>query len=138
MKWDKIISGGTALFGSIVSYLFGGWDMFLRTLALFMVVDYSLGVTAGYVYKELSSQTAFKGILKKVAILAVVTVAYSIDTVTNAQGVVRGAVIFFYIGLEGVSILENAAMLDAPIPEKLKDALIQLKEGNKKEMFDNE
>lgn len=134
MKWDKTVSGIIAILGSLVNYLWGGWDMALRTLITFMVLDYVLGVICGFSDKELSSQVAFKGILKKVAILAVVTVAVNIDVATNMDGIIRGAVIFFYIGLEGISILENAARLDAPIPPKLKDALIQLKEGNKKEV----
>lgn len=134
MKWDKIFSGTIAILGSMVNYLWGGWDATLRIIITFMILDYILGVTCGYVGKELSSGVAFKGILKKVAILAVITVAVNIDVATNADGIIRGAVVFFYIGLEGISILENAARLDAPIPQKLKDALVQLKEGNKKEV----
>lgn len=38
----------------------------------------------------------------------------------------RTAIIFFYISNEGVSLLENAAHLGLPIPEKLKDILEQL------------
>ena len=40
--------------------------------------------------------------------------------------VMRTAVIFFYLSNEGVSLLENAAHLGLPIPEKLKDILEQL------------
>ena len=50
-------------------------------------------------------------------------------------GVLRMAVIFFYLSNEGVSILENSAHLGLPIPEKLKDVLEQLHDrtGNEKE-----
>ena len=134
MKWDKIASGVIAVFGTLVNYLWGGWDMALRTLILFMALDYILGVICGTVDKNLSSQIAFKGVFKKVAILAVITVAVSLDNVVNAEGMVRSLVLFFYIGLEGISILENSAKLGVPIPDCLKDALIQLQEGNKKEV----
>ena len=40
--------------------------------------------------------------------------------------VLRTAVIFFYLSNEGVSLLENAAHLGLPIPEKLKAILAQL------------
>lgn len=40
--------------------------------------------------------------------------------------VLRTAVIFFYISNEGVSLLENAAHLGLPVPEKVKDVLEQL------------
>ncbi len=138
MKWDKAFSGAIAVFGSMVNYLWGGWDMALRTLILFMALDYVLGVICGFLGKKLSSDVAFKGILKKVAILVIITVAVSLDNVANTNGVIRSLVLFFYIGLEGISILENASMLGVPIPEKLKEALEQLKEGNKKEIIKEE
>lgn len=134
MKLDRVFSTVVAIFGSAVNYLWGGWDMALRTLLLFMLLDYILGVICGIKDKKLSSDIAFKGIFKKITILIVVAVAVSLDNMTNAQGLIRGLVIFFYMGLEGISILENAARMGVPIPEKLKDVLVQLKEGNKKEM----
>lgn len=134
MKIDKIITGTTGVCGGIISYLWGGWDMFLSTLVALMTIDYFLGVACGYTTDNLSSQVAFKGILKKVAMFAVIAVAYRVDVITDANGAIRGAVLFSYIGVEGMSILENSAMLGAPIPEGLKNALIQLKEGNKKEV----
>lgn len=137
MKTDKIFSTTVAIFGSMVNYLWGGWDMALRTLLLFMLLDYVLGVICGAKDKKLSSDTAYKGIFKKITILIVVAVGVSLDNVANAQGLIRGLVIFFYMGLEGISILENAGRMGVPIPEKLKDTLIQLKEGNKKEPNNN-
>lgn len=132
MKYEKLISGIFAIFGGIANYLWGGWDMFLKTLLLFMVLDYILGIMCGTKDKKLSSETAFKGIFKKIAILIVIAVAVSIDQITNAQGLVRGTVIFFYAGLEGISILENATRIGVPVPDRLKDTLVQLKDGNKK------
>jgi len=134
MKLDKIFSSTVAIFGSAINYLWGGWDMALRTLLLFMLLDYILGVICGIKDKKLSSEIAFKGIFKKITILIVVAVGVSLDNMTNAQGLIRGLVIFFYMGLEGISILENAARMGVPIPDKLKDVLVQLKEGNKKEL----
>ena len=46
--------------------------------------------------------------------------------VLGQGGVLRTAVIFFYLSNEGVSILENSAHLGLPIPEKLKEVLEQL------------
>lgn len=134
MKWDKTVSSVIAILGGLVNYLWGGWDMALRTLFLFMVLDYVLGVICGFKEQELSSEVAFKGILKKITILIIVAVAVSLDNTFNTQGTIRSMTIFFYAGLEGISILENAGRMGVPIPEKLKEALIQLKEGNKKEV----
>lgn len=41
-------------------------------------------------------------------------------------GILRTAVIFFYLSNEGVSLLENAGHLGLPIPEQLKTVLEQL------------
>ena len=38
----------------------------------------------------------------------------------------RTAVVFFYISNEGVSLLESAAHLGLPVPEKMKKVLEQL------------
>lgn len=46
--------------------------------------------------------------------------------VLGTRGVLRMAVIFFYLSNEGVSLLENAAHLGLPVPQKLKDVLEQL------------
>ena len=46
-------------------------------------------------------------------------------------GAIRTAVIFFYLSNEGLSILENEALVGLPIPEKLKGILLELKEDGK-------
>lgn len=38
-------------------------------------------------------------------------------------GVLRTATIFFYLANEGLSIVENAARIGLPVPDKLRDAL---------------
>lgn len=114
--------------GATINYLWGGFDMALNALLLFMVLDYILGVLCGKKNKRLSSKIAFLGLFKKMAILIIITVGFWIDKILNANGTIRNVVIFFYIGLEGISIIENAAVLNVPIPKKLKDTLLQLKE----------
>ncbi len=131
MKINRIISGTVAVIGSCANYLWGGWDMALKTLLLFMLLDYILGVMCGTKNKELSSQVAFKGIFKKITILVVLAVAVNLDCVTNADGLIRGLVCFYYIGLEGISILENAAEIGVLIPERLKETLIQIRDNDK-------
>ena len=48
-------------------------------------------------------------------------------------GVLRTAVIFFYISNEGLSLIENAAHLGLPIPGKLKEVLEQLHNRDEKD-----
>lgn len=77
--------------------------------------------------KKLSSEVGFRGIMRKVIIFLLVGIAQMVDiNVIRNGSVLRTAVIFFYLSNEGVSVLENAAHLGLPVPEKLKDVLEQI------------
>lgn len=133
---DKnIFNGVIAGIATLFTYLFGAWDVALSVLVLFMILDYATGVLRGYVNKELSSDVGLKGIARKAVIFVVLIVAVSLDRLMNTgTWVFRTLVCYFYIANEGISLIENCGALGLPIPEKLQDALIQLKEGNKKDI----
>lgn len=119
-----------AAMGGSLGAVLGGFDGFLYALIVFVVVDYMTGVMVGILNKKLSSQIGFRGIFKKVVIFSLVAVAHIIDTHVIQNGsVLRTTVIFFYLSNEGISILENAALIGLPIPKKMKDVLEQLKEN---------
>lgn len=124
--WNTVQIAFAAI-GGWLGYFLGGFDGLLYALIAFMVVDYITGVMCAIVDKTLSSAVGFKGICRKVLILALVGIAHILDANVIGDGsVLRTAVIFFYISNEGVSLLENAAHLGLPIPEKMKDILAQL------------
>ena len=123
-NWIQLIL--TAIGGGIGWFL-GGADGFLYALIAFVVIDYITGGMCAIVDHKLSSAVGFKGIFKKVLIFIMVGVGNIIDVqVLGQAGVLRTAVIFFYLSNEGVSMLENAGHLGLPIPQKLKDVLEQL------------
>ena len=132
MTWDKKIASMLAIGGTLIVELLGGWDMAIYVLLLFMVIDYLTGIMRAIKDKELSSAIGINGIFKKMMILCIIAVAVGIDDITGTDGAIRMLAILFYAGMEGISILENAARLGVPVPDKLKDVLLQLKEGNKK------
>ena len=106
----------------------------LYALIAFVVVDYVTGVMCAVVDKKLSSAVGFRGIFKKVLIFVMVGVGNIIDVqVLGQAGILRTAVIFFYLSNEGVSMLENAGHLGLPIPAKLKEVLEQLHDRSEKE-----
>ena len=118
-----------AVLGVLFTWLFGAWDTPLIVLIIFMVIDYLTGLTKGYVNKDLSSNIGLKGIARKCVIFAILIVAVMLDRLLNTGNwVFRSLVCYFYIANEGISILENASELGAPVPAKLKNALIQLRE----------
>ena len=92
-----------------------------------MVLDYITGLMCAVIDKKLSSAVGFRGICKKVLILMLVGVAHIVDLhVVGTGDALRSAVVCFYLSNESVSMLENAAHLGLPIPEKLKSVLAQL------------
>lgn len=113
--------------GGWLGYFLGGCDGVIMALLLFVVVDYITGVMCAIADRKLSSEVGFKGICRKVLIFLLVGIANILDVnVIGTGSVLRTAVIFFYISNEGVSLLENAAHLGLPVPDKMKAVLEQL------------
>lgn len=124
-----------ALVFTWLTWLFGAWDTVICILILFMVLDYITGVLRGYINRELSSDVGLKGIARKTIILIVLIVAVALDRLMNTGNwIFRTLVCYFYIANEGISLIENCGALGVPIPDKLKSALVQLKDGEKKEI----
>ena len=131
--WAKIQIAITAI-GVWLGYFLGGMDGMLIALLVLMTLDYITGVMCAIVDKKLSSAVGFKGICKKCLILMLVGVANIIDLhVVGTGSALRGAVICFYMSNEGLSLLENAAYIGLPIPDKLREILEQLHDRDKKE-----
>ena len=113
--------------GGWLGYFLGGCDGLILALLLFVSVDYITGVMCAIADRKLSSEVGFKGICRKVLIFLLVGIANILDVnVIGTGSVLRTAVIFFYISNEGVSLLENAAHLGLPVPNKMKAVLEQL------------
>ena len=116
-----------SIIGTIMSYLLG-WNGVLEALLCAMVLDYLSGLLAAYInpHMKLDSRRGFRGIGKKIMILLLVSLAHFADYATG-QNIVQTIAVWFFLGNEGLSILENAANAGVPVPEKLKKTLEQLK-----------
>ena len=122
--------------GGWLGYFLGGCDGLLYALIVFSVIDYITGVMCAINDRTLSSEVGFKGICRKVLIFLLVGIGHILDmNVIGTGSVLRTAVIFFYISNEGVSLLENAAHLGLPVPQKIKDVLEQLHKRSEKELL---
>ena len=120
--------------GGFLGWFVGGFDGLLYALIALMAADYVTGVMCAIADRTLSSEVGFRGIFKKVLIFSLVAIGHIVDKSVIGDGsVIRTAVIFFYLSNEGVSILENAAHIGLPVPQKLKDVLEQLHNRNDKE-----
>ena len=131
--WNTIQLVFTGI-GGWLGYFLGGWAGLLYALIAFVAIDYVTGVMCAISNHTLSSEVGFKGICRKVLIFLLVGIGSILDAhVIGSGSVLRTAVIFFYISNEGVSILENAARLGLPVPEKIKVVLEQLHDRSAKD-----
>lgn len=124
----SIIASSLATF---LMYFLGGWDIAIQVLIIFIVLDYLTGICKAIYNKKINSTVGLKGIIKKVGYLIVVAVAVEVDRITGETGAIRSLVIYFFVANEGISILENWGNMGLPLPEKLTDALEQIKKDNK-------
>lgn len=124
---EKIKFTGAGI-GTLVTYLFGGFDDALIFLIIAMTLDFASGIIKSWVLQSMSSKVGYKGITKKVMIFFVLIIATQLDRVSGvSEPLFRTLVCWFYIANECISIFENCGQLGLPIPEKLKDALAQIK-----------
>ena len=125
MKYIKIFLG---LFNSAIGYLLGGFDTMLISLLIFMIIDYITGIIKAIIDKKLSSKIGYIGICKKFLILFVIVISTVLDRIVGFNNSIRYLVIGFYLGNEGLSILENTVEIGIPVPEKIKDILNNINE----------
>ena len=133
-KMEKVFNSTVAVVATFFTYLFGGWDAAIGILIVFMCLDYATGVIVAYQNNLLDSEVGFKGLVKKFMILVILIVPVMLDRLMNTgTWVFRTLVCYFYIANEGISLLENVSNLGVKIPDKLKDALVQLNKDESEE-----
>lgn len=127
MEDFKLIASYMSIIGAVLGWFLGGGTPALYTLIVFMGIDYISGVMLAVVNRKVSSAVGARGIFKKMMIIAFVGMGHLLDAYIIGQGqMLQTAIIFFYISNEGISVLENTTELGLPIPQKLKDILVQL------------
>lgn len=134
--FDKTYQIAVTVIGTCVTLFLGGWDKIIQCLFALMIIDLVTGFIVAYNRKELNSKISFRGASKKAVIVMIVAVAVMFDNaVGNTDMIFRTATCYFYIANEALSVLENSAKLGLPIPKKITEALLQLKD---KEELDEE
>lgn len=124
-----IISNVISVILTFLIYLLGGLDIALKSLLIVIVIDYATGILSAIYNKQINSKVGFKGILKKFSYLLIIALSVIIDNILGQSGTVRTLVIYFFVANDGISILENVAEMNIPLPPKLLETLEQLKKG---------
>lgn len=115
-----------SLLMTVCTMLLGGYDNVIQVTLFMMVADY-VGAFIGAVYsKTLSSRIGFKGFLKKCSMVLIIAVAVELNKLIP-DAPIRDIVCYFYIVNEGISICETICKY-IPVPDKLKDFFLQLRE----------
>ena len=123
-----IIDSVAGAVGAVLGFLYGEVTGLFWALLACMALDYITGVIIAIIAKKLSSEVGFKGLAKKLLILVFVALGHIVDTyIIGGTPVAMSAVMLFYIANEGISIIENAAWLGLPVPQKLKDIMEQIR-----------
>jgi len=132
--WDKIVKGLAAAMGAVAGFL-GEWSVMLTALAVAMGVDYITGLIVAWRGKSpktdgggLSSKAGFDGLARKGVVILIVLLATVLDRALGGDvAVFQTAAAGYYVANEGLSILENAALMGVPFPPRVKKALEALK-----------
>ena len=135
MSWDRLVKALAAAAGAVAG-LFGEWNATLTILATVMALDYVSGLIVAACGRSpkteggrLSSKAGFAGIARKALMMLLVGLATLIDRALGSEAMVfQTSLTFYYIANVGLSILENAALMDVGIPAKLKKALETMRE----------
>ena len=128
---DKIIFA-LSVVGTWFMYLIGGWQLLLTILVVFMFIDIATGIIKALIQKKLNSKIGYKGFLKKATIMLVIILANWLDILTTSDvPVFKTLAIYFYIGMEGLSILENLNEIGVPIPKAISKYINQIAKEEK-------
>lgn len=138
----EVICGAAGAIGAVISTALGGWDAGIKTLIIFMAIDYISGLVVAGVFHNstktdtgtLESRAGWKGLCRKCGTLLLVLVAYRLDLMIGAN-YIRDAVVIAFIANETISIIENAGLMGIPLPEVLTNAvdILQKKTKSKEE-----
>lgn len=124
-----VISNVISVILTFLIYFLGGLDIALKSLLIVIVIDYATGILSAIYNKQINSKVGFRGILKKFSYLLIIALSVIVDNILGQSGTVRTLVIYFFVANDGISILENVAEMNIPLPPKLLETLEQLKEG---------
>ncbi|MEH7207619.1 phage holin family protein [Priestia megaterium] len=122
------------------TFVFGGWDKAFVAFCMFLVLDILTGMIKGASAGEFSSRRMRKGFKTKAGYLIVIIIATTLDRLMpESMPVLRTLCLWFYIFVEGTSVLENLAQMGVPIPKVIVErlAVIKGKSGDEAELDSN-
>ena len=131
LERESLYKAATAALGTAATYLWGGWDAVFTALVVLACMDYVTGWAAAWVHGRLSSNVGRRGIARKVGMFVVLAVGNILDQLGGlGEPILRTVAIWWYIGNESLSVVENLGEVGVPIPGRLRQALAVLRDRN--------
>lgn len=109
--------------GTAITLWYNGRSEMLKILILFTVLDYVIGLVIAWSNKEVNSDKARKGFIRKTLNYVIVFMAYKLDGMLSAQGVMYTATVMFFISYEALSLLEHMNRFGVTFPKFIQDIL---------------
>lgn len=127
------ISGVAAIIAGVASYFLGGLDSLISVFATILIIDTATGMLKGWNNGTYESKKFRQGFIKKIGYIIGIIFAVQLDVLAGSSGILRNAVITFFIANEGMSIIENLGEMGVNFPDVLKNAVKSLKDKDKNE-----
>ncbi|MDX8365302.1 phage holin family protein [Cytobacillus sp. IB215665] len=107
----------------VISFLLEDVDLAIAILLAMMVIDFVTGILVGLMDKNLNGTTGFKGLLKKVYVLLLISAVYLMEKLVFSTGYIGDGVTIAYSIIEFISITENGEKLGVPIPRQIREVI---------------
>ena len=118
-----------SLIGSFLLFLFGDFDLLLKTILALMFLDYVTGICKSFIKHKINSSIGAEGIIKKVTYLCCIAVSVMLDLMLNVDGGLRTLIITTFIFNEITAINKLYYIPQAPSTEPGKDFFSEQKRG---------
>lgn len=107
-----------------------GANRYFVILIIFILGETLTSLMVAVMKKRKFRNIVIKKIFQKILIVLIVGLACILDyyIIRTRDQIVYNAVIVFYLGREGLSILRNATILGVPFPKVLKNLFLQFGE----------
>lgn len=115
------------------SYFLGGFSPIVSVFMTILIIDTLTGMLKAWNNGEYESKKFRSGFVKKSGYLIGVLLTVQIDILLNTHGVLRDAVLTFFIANESFSIIENLGEMGIKFPEKVTAAIKSLNNDNKED-----
>lgn len=124
--WSLALSWGKAF----AIWYWGGPDGLLSSLVVFVVMAHFTDGMCTIVDHRALSRAWIQDVFKTILIFILVGVGNVLDTnVLTSTPALRMTIILYYLSVEGLIILEDAAHMGLPVPERLREVLERLRQN---------